>query len=124
MKKYIFLILSIIIIFSCALTSYLFLCPKKIDNLVEVNNIAEVKLIKIENCEEILNIEKVQFENILEGVSYRKRINKIKCGNSKYYEIKYNDGTKIILGDYIYQKYNADGELLEAFQYIIYSNLF
>lgn len=123
-KKYIFLILSIIIIFSSVLACYIFLHPKKIDSLVEVNNISEVKLIIIENGEIENNIEKTQFENILVGVTYRKRIRKLKCVNRKYYEIKYNDGSKIILGSYMYQKYNADGKLIDGFQYIIYGELF
>lgn len=123
-KKYIFLILSIIIIFSFVLVGYIFLHPKKIDSLVEFNNVSEVKLIIIENVEIENNIEKTQFKNILVGVTYRKRIRKIKCGNSKYYEIKYNDGSKIILGSCIYKKYNADGKLIDGFQYIIYGELF
>lgn len=123
-KKYIFLILSIIIIFSSVLVCYIFFHPKKIDSLVEFNNISEVKLIIIENGEIENNIEKTQFENILVGVTYRKRIRKLKCRNSKYYEIKYNDGSKIILGNYIYEKYNADGKLIDGFQYIIYGELF
>lgn len=123
-KKYIFLILSIIIIFSSVLVCYIFFHPKKIDSLVEVNNISEVKLIIIENGEIENNIEKKQFESILVGVTYRKRIRKLKCGNSKYYEIKYNDGSKIILGNYIYEKYNADGKRIDGFLYIIYGELF
>lgn len=101
-KKHLFIIIFSIIILVLILISILTFYPKKIKNLIDFNNVSIVKLVKIENEEVSIDIEKTKLENILNDVTYRKRLRLIKLANSQYYEIIYNDGTKIILGNHIY----------------------
>lgn len=117
-KKIIILSALSVVLITIIVASVILFVPKKLDNLVPLDNIEKITFVSRHDEPYELNEEQIyEFLDLLITTKYNRRINNIKLANSWEYEITYKDGSLIEIGSAMIKKYNKHGEAISTMQY-------
>lgn len=98
-KKIIILSALSVVLITIIVASVILFVPKKLDNLVPLDNIEKITFVSRHDEPYELNEEQIyEFLDLLITTKYNRRINNIKLANSWEYEITYKDGSLIEIG--------------------------
>lgn len=126
MKKKKIIILSVlsVVLIAIIITSVILFVPKKLDNLVPLDNIEKITFVSSHDEPYELSEEQIyEFLDLLMTTKYNRRIINIKLANSWEYEITYKDGSLIEIGSAMFKNYNKHGEATSTMQYKLYEGL-